>query len=1283
MGKKSRLKRERREGQTDTPVRGSAQARPQRQDLEFRAQIDGLRGYLTRFAAVDVLVSLGVSELWRPNRSSQVKHTFATLIAMSTPPAAFRAGAAIDTYEDFAGFLDGLGRLLPRFPLLEDFVPEADWGEVRVAGAQDFEPIFYGGSVERIPDFIEAFRLLEGDEAQALADINLAVALQAHIIRSVEAGVVGSDQRVRAGHIEVPSADFWQACRAALQTAWAAVKPLAQLTSESLTVELGALRCPDSSAHFGDSILTGTALPVMFASVAGTVVPLSPRSATAVVVDLWDKRSAARAPETLKQVGRRLGGFLTKRFRQHDVVPGPARVMARSHRFDYDVAAVVRSGARICIILVLNPDQVQQLAQIEKRLQRVVDESDRWGLALVDTRQIAEFRNSAGAFARANDVQIIAVLARVTTQPTVLGLPETKARVMGLPDFVSLFDALEKGEELERFWAYLDDLGPRVGGFAGLIDHFASFRDTHAVLIDGAISPDYISLDPHWNSNWRFEQLRAFWTDAPDRFPDDQATWVIERKNDGLTTLTAKGPLALVWSGNAGACTVQALMEIDTVANTLDEQSGRLLELFVHCLADVITQRGALLAAIGPLRRQQIVIRCTADPDTLLALDDEVATAQRAGRALFDGWQILNDDGVRKLVVSTRVNLSRLHEGVNEAKDASFEAECTIGMVLGLSALLGEPVDEALIDRLRATSQGPPRFTIRVTQRTVDVPDFASPWAPEAEQFKRARKELAFVFKAQGVAAPARFELEPAKQVMNAARDAMRNALHGQVGRYDRVRLAQMCIEQHDEATAKYRHEVTRLKLSMSHQVSFDRQTELAEAHEKYTSMARNNRYLLECCLSLNGNGTETPNKSDFLELAALADWLAVLYGASDTLHNEIDVGGIELDDSYVPTVFFSEDRDEKERQYLADVASAKLGIGLLEDDEVNAAGDVGGDWSELDQAFAEDVGFSLRQLREVLQLLSQWRAAGGDEQLRFSYSASPTDMLDCARQHLPAVPPEAVEKVVAFLTLDAQGIRRLAGKDEVELDVPVWEHFKRVHRYLIRPLVRLNHERLAWGAATAERAQSIWMGSVANGYLPADLPWPNVSRVVGRIKAEIEAQLEVRAHEICARHTGHALHGIDFRRRFSGERFDDVGDFDVLAYWPQTNLWLAVECKYNQPSHCLKDARRLRERIFGAGADHGQFAKIERRREFLARHVGRLRPLLGWPESPAGREPVFREAYVCRDISWWLKHPPYPVPTAFVRVDALDGWLRGELGALAGTERQFRGNEIGASDVP
>jgi hypothetical protein len=136
-------------------------------------------------------------------------------------------------------------------------------------------------------------------------------------------------------------------------------------------------------------------------------------------------------------------------------------------------------------------------------------------------------------------------------------------------------------------------------------------------------------------------------------------------------------------------------------------------------------------------------------------------------------------------------------------------------------------------------------------------------------------------------------------------------------------------------------------------------------------------------------------------------------------------------------------------------------------------------------------------------------------------------------------------------------------------------------------------------------------------------------------------------------------LHGIDFKYKFPTERFEDVGDFDVLAYWPETNQWLSVECKYNQPPFCLKDARRLRERIFGSGSDHGQFAKIERRRDFLTSQVDRLRMLLGWPEPSSGTTPFVGEVYVSRDIYWWMRNPPFEVPSKFVRIDGLDRWLR------------------------
>jgi hypothetical protein len=242
---------------------------------------------------------------------------------------------------------------------------------------------------------------------------------------------------------------------------------------------------------------------------------------------------------------------------------------------------------------------------------------------------------------------------------------------------------------------------------------------------------------------------------------------------------------------------------------------------------------------------------------------------------------------------------------------------------------------------------------------------------------------------------------------------------------------------------------------------------------------------------------------------------------------------------------------------------------------------------------------------------------------------------------------------------LDPSGIRRLLGKSTVEGDVPLWEHNKRGDRYTIKPLIRDERGNLAWGAATVERSARIWRQTLVNGYMPADFNWPNVRGVVRNIKLGLEKKLETTAATILARATPYVKEGIDFKYRFLAEGFDDVGDFDGLAYWPAMNLWVSVECKYNQPAFCVKDARRLRDRIFGTPENREQFAKIERRRMFLHANFDRIRLALGWPTPTLGVPPHVHELYMSRDIYWWMRNPPYPVPTQFVRVDGLDGWLR------------------------
>lgn len=1263
MGEKSRLKRERSALRSDLLRRLETSRQRMYKDVEenFQASVKALGDLFTEYSAEDVVLALNVSDLWVPNISSQVKHHFTLGVAVSMPPEQFAGTKRLNTYAEFCEFIGTVYKLLPSFPMLEDFIPEPDWGDIHIALNGNYPAIFYGGSVERIPDFIEAFRLLRTDQPEAMRDLELAVTLQDQVISHVSPETVGSANGVSSGHIEIPSESHWSECLEALQYACEIVQPYAGDFSLDLVLEQGNFKRPATWSSFGNAVMQGTSLPGLLAKIKGKLIPLSLRNAASVVIDFWAERDGDPPSYEFAPLNRRIARFLELRFGNAAVVAGPTRLVSHTGRVAKPFAAVLKTDKKFYLLTMLSPAEVSTLGDLERQVRQLLATGDEWALVLEGRGQAMQFRRKNGSQPGPSDIDILAILTHVATSWMHLELPKTSARVLSFSDFVSIFDSLRNPDEFDRFWAYVDSYDAILGPMRGIADQFASFRDSHALLVDGAIEPTMISLDPHWGSSWRFKDLKNFWSTAPSIFPDSELTWSLEAKSDGLQRLIAKGSPTLAWSTSVGACTVQAILE--ALAQALDVHNGRLLELFVHCLIDAIAQRSALLKEAGIFAGRHILIYCRANQMTLATVHEDPSSVGNATLPLLSGWVLKDASDLPTTSVSVDVNLARLQSQLDSPVDASFEVDCLIETIEGVAKLLGKQVRSQVMDVLRRTATKLPRFTLKRVDRTVDVPDFAQPKVPEPEQYKIARRDLAVVLKQQGIDAPSRYELAPAKKIIDSARDAIRRKVHERIAELDQKSLLLFCIEQHDVLLTEYQRKVFRIKQSMNHEVSFDRSVAMADAHERFTREARNYRYLLECCLSSSAHGMTPVLPSVVVQLVASIDWLFVLYGASDILHNGIDAAGIELDHSFVPQVFYSHDREEKERQFSIEVAQAKLGIDLVQEDEVNSTQNSGDEWGSLDRAFGSDQGFSFTNLVQMLLVLARWHEVGGDSELRFCYQASPATIAGKLTELIEGLSEAEAHRLVDFVTLDSTGIRRLLGKDVDESDVPVWEHTKRVNRYTIRPLIKIEDGFIGWGAAAADRALSIWSGSIANGYLPADFNWPRVKEHVRAIKEGLEKQLEVQAYKVCFRTTIYVIQGIDFKYKFPKELFDDVGDFDVLAYWPDSNRWLVMECKYNQPPFCLKDARRLRERIFGTDKDRGHFAMIERRRTFLVSRTDQLRTLVDWPAPTCDEPPSFTEVYVSRDIYWWMRNPPYEVPTQFVRIDALDGWIRSWIG--------------------
>jgi hypothetical protein len=312
---------------------------------------------MARYRADDVFVSLCVSDLWLPNISSQVKHALAWVVALSMPASAFAGAITIKSYSDFKCFIEALYATLPGFPSLEDYVPETDWGEIRCVSKGVSLRTFYGGAVERISDFITAFHLVSGNNAQAIEDMHLAVLAQDQLLVGVAKAIVGVADDIEPGHVETPSEEFWRQCREtilALSTRSDFVG-----ASTGLILKLGAVPIPDRMSDFADAVMTGSAMPGFLVEIGDRRYPLALRNAAAAVIQHWADRSNTCSPAAIAD-------FVFARMRH--VIKGPVQVVTRTERHPFVYSAAILTGAKPYLVIALEEAELNQLPQIEADL---------------------------------------------------------------------------------------------------------------------------------------------------------------------------------------------------------------------------------------------------------------------------------------------------------------------------------------------------------------------------------------------------------------------------------------------------------------------------------------------------------------------------------------------------------------------------------------------------------------------------------------------------------------------------------------------------------------------------------------------------------------------------------------------------------------------------------------------------------------------------------------------------------------------------------------------------
>jgi hypothetical protein len=291
-------------------------------------------------------------------------------------PAEFAANQRLDNYADFCDVIHAVHKIVPLFPMLEDYVPEADWGDVKTLSCNKFLRLFYGCSIERMSDFVEAFKVKYNGSELPLADLHSALIVQDAIISQIDRGIAGNSSSCAPGHTELPSEAFWQQCSIVIRSIASPGAANAEINGD-LVISLGACEAPKDASIFSNLLMNGELLQALALSIDSNRYPISVRNSLGVVIEYWSARDPAQRPAPATTS---VAEFLAKRFSQAGVMTGPLSIVTPTDKLPYSFAGLINLGRTCEFIVVLGDNELDSLPQIETDVRRLLSSGQQWGI---------------------------------------------------------------------------------------------------------------------------------------------------------------------------------------------------------------------------------------------------------------------------------------------------------------------------------------------------------------------------------------------------------------------------------------------------------------------------------------------------------------------------------------------------------------------------------------------------------------------------------------------------------------------------------------------------------------------------------------------------------------------------------------------------------------------------------------------------------------------------------------------------------------------------------------
>lgn len=1206
-----------------------------------------------KYSFEDICHSLFILSLWLPNVSSVVKPTFLYLCLLEIYDYDWSKANKIKSYKDFQNFYNKIRRFIPDFHMLEDYMPEQDWGDVYYFINDKCYKYLYGGELENTYDHLKFFELyhcalkeelqhITGQDIQK--DFVSVLNLQEQIIDNISNEITD----INIGYFKLPNEDFWNKCYLFLYSKLNLLDIFASKTldwySQTESISKNILQ----DQNFGNMYVQGNVLNKLFIKKGNQYYILPIRRFAAVLLDMWN--NIILENETILQINNdklknRLFEYIENKLSPNYIYHRNITIINNDDTNFLKIDALLSYDNKLLFLILEEPEN--NLQDINSKIISIKEN-------LKTEQSIKLIKDDIAIEIKApnNDIEIkfIVIQPSLSTALDMITF-EYKPEFLLCPyvDFIQLIDNFKNLDDLFKKLNFLENIDKI--GISSISDWLAYYMQNEGEILTGYHEYSMLTLEPFFASNTRFEYLKNFWDISPKSTINEiePYNWEMEliRNSDSVEMYSAHYQMMAI------CCKISHTDVFINSLNGINSDLIKAITFFAEIIEDIFHIHKKEIEKhlfFKTHNKLQILIVSY----EMIERNDIIPLKNYTNSGNIWNIQAVkfkNEFGLRIIF-----NESKLYEQFQNVTNRELVNDLFIDIINKINQNFPDQDSiSTLIEQAELDKKNSTRFMVNSIKKETCFPESYDVIYPKNKDFIRVQNTIAKILHDNNIK-EGQYNLDDAKRIIDILKQKLIEILNNEINTCDFIKSIPLLITYNDANINSFEMKDKRIRLSLNHEVDFSREENLVKAHEKFLREAKNYRYLIEKFVQFTPTGNKILDENLLSYLLALVDWILVMYQHSDVIYYDLLASGLLIkEDKTIETLFLDKTAEQEDiyslievKEELYDHNKSSIKFTSLMDD-----------YEEFCNNFRKDFGFNFKNMINLLTILSQW----SNEELCYII-ASKSDIVNKIKTALKDFTKEEeneIPTILDFLTLKKEEVATIIDKNDSSRifqckDIPVDEFNLRYSRYTIKPLIKYQ-DAYIWGAYSAQKTGKTFCNHLSNTRLPYKPQKENTLKFLEKMKKKHEKELVINTYNIIKNYTNHIEKEVELHKRDkNGNHPKELGDYDILAYLQDENILLNIECKHHLPAYCAKDARKYLDKMYEK--DKNGLSAIDRvlNREQYA--IDNYKSILKILNVTCKTVPKIISIYVTKIRTYYIMFPKDKTNIKMLSINDLDHYI-------------------------